>query len=245
MGETMPEVEYTTIVSAPLERVWKYVENLENWCHLMIGFQALEVVDDRQSIWTVRGDVGILTREVKIKVDITEWLPCEKVSFLITGITERLEGGGAFLLSHAATDDAAAASHDRGNAAAEGGADGSATGSAPQPEPLRKKDGPLRRLRFRIARAILRHAKRKAASAPLPAAPAGGQLPAPSPLASSDTEGRPPGSAPATGETSRLTFHLWIRPLGPMAPMLELLMTPMIEPAAADLADGVRAAVES
>jgi hypothetical protein len=52
------------------------------------------------------------------------------------------------------------------------------------------------------------------------------------------------GSAPTGGPGSRLTFELKVAPGGPMAPMLELLMAPMLEPAAQNLAGGIRQALE-
>jgi hypothetical protein len=216
----MPEVEYTATVDASVDRVWSYVEDLNRWCHLMIGFQNLEIVDDRRSIWTLRGDVGILTREVRIQVDITEWLPRDRVAFVVTGITERLEGGGAFVMTPG--EPALAV----GSGSAESPAKGAAAPSAP------RRDGPLRRLRFRIARAMLRRLGRKSAAAQAAAREAVQVRAAGTPGASAD------------GASSTLKFQLEVRPLGPMAPMLDLLMAPMLEPAAQDLADGIRAAVE-
>jgi carbon monoxide dehydrogenase subunit G len=210
----MPEVEYTATVNAPLDRVWNYVEDLNQWCHLMIGFQALEIVDERRSIWTLHGDVGILTREVRVQVDITEWLPRDRVTFVVTGITERLEGGGAFLMAAGDASD---------------GADGDGVATRAT------KRGRWRRLRFRIARALLRRVGRKAA---------GAQAAARAATDATAVTTAQPAQAASGGETTQLTFQLRVSPRGPMAPMLDLLMAPMLEPAAQDLADGIRAAVE-
>jgi carbon monoxide dehydrogenase subunit G len=228
----MPEVEYATVVAAPVDRVWSYVEDLTHWCHLMVGYQALEIVDDRQSIWTLRGDVGILTREVRIRVDITEWVPRERVRFVVTGLTERLEGGGAFLMG----------------ASEPAGEDAAAAGTEPKP----RRDGLLRRLRFRIARALLRRVGRKAAAAhATQVADGAATSTAPARDAAARNAAARNGTAgsaaagPATGGTSRLVFQLKVSPLGPMAPMLDLLMAPMLEPAAQNLADGIKEALES
>jgi carbon monoxide dehydrogenase subunit G len=221
----MPEVEYATIVAAPVDRVWSYVEDLTNWCHLMVGYKALEIVDDRRSIWTLRGDVGILTREVRIQVDITEWVPRERVRFVVTGLTERLEGGGAFLMEPGDEP----STHEPAAAGAEDGGRPAAATREPQ------RDGLLRRLRFAIARAILRRVGRKAAAARAAAQAPVGTTSAAAP--------KPSPASFATDETSRLVFQLRVSPLGPMAPMLELLMAPMLEPAAQNLADGIKEAV--
>jgi hypothetical protein len=231
----MPEVEYATTVAAPVERVWAYVEDLNQWCHLMIGYEALEIIDDRHSVWTLRGDVGILTREVKVAVEITEWIPRERVTFVVTGITERLEGGGAFLM--AAVPDGSEPDADGGPGTGDSAAGSTSVAETPRP----KKLG----LRFRIARAILRRVGRKAAKAQAAQAAARAERAAtPATTAPVAVNTVNPAHAPAVG-SSRLTFELRISPLGPMAPMLDLLMSPMLEPAAHDLADGIRAAVES
>jgi carbon monoxide dehydrogenase subunit G len=199
----MPEIEHSVRIDAPVERVWAYVEKLPNWAPLMIGFQKLQLVDDRRSIWTVRGDVGILSREVDIQADITLWEPLQRVEFTVTGLTERLTGQGSFVLEPA-------------------GEQGPAAGSA-SPQAATPRVPLLRRLRMAVARFLLR---RVMSSPARRSAPAG------------------PGPAAAGGPGSVLTFRLRVSPGGPMAPMLELLMGPMLEPAAEDLAEGIRKALQ-
>jgi hypothetical protein len=41
-----------------------------------------------------------------------------------------------------------------------------------------------------------------------------------------------------------MSFELRLTPGGPMAPMFELLMAPLLEPAAEDLAAGIRGVLE-
>jgi carbon monoxide dehydrogenase subunit G len=220
----MPEVGYTTVVDASLERVWTYVENLNNWSHLMVGFQSLDIVTDRQSVWTLRGDVGILSREVKVQVDITEWLPLDRVEFTVLGITERLDGAGSFVLRRSG-DAEAAASAETARAASV---------AVPADRPSL-----LRRLRFALVRRILKRVGRKAAGRVTSAAQSTATTTGPSNV----TTVLPPRVG--ADEQSRLEFQLRVSPGGPMAPMLELLMAPMLEPAAQDLADGIRKAVEA
>jgi hypothetical protein len=238
----MPEVEYSTVVAAPVERVWEYVEDLNRWCHLMVGYEALEIIDDRHSVWTLRGDVGILSREVKVQVDITEWIPRERVSFVVNGLTERLDGSGAFLMQRAS---------DGGDGPGAPGATGEQRSGTPGSASIAAQRGPsvFRRLQSSIARSILRRLGRKAAKRRAALQAAAGTGPAASAPASpsAGSPGAPTSGAPASEATGSayLTFQLRVRPLGPMAPMLEVLMAPMLEPAAKDLADGIRAAVET
>src|SRR5262249_50965991 len=61
---------------------------------------------------------------------------------------------------------------------------------------------------------------------------------------SAASQGAAETGAAETGGKSRLAFHLEVTPGGPMAPMIELLMSPLLEPAAEDLAVGIRKELE-
>ena len=93
----MPSVEHTAIVNAPLEVVWDYLKDMSNWAPFLEGYQKHEEINDKESIWTLKGDIGVLCRIVQIKIIITEWIDMEKIAFKLVGITERVEGGGTFI----------------------------------------------------------------------------------------------------------------------------------------------------
>lgn len=205
----MPEVEYTVQLLTAPERVWAFVEDFENWAPYLVGFQKLDVVDDRISNWTVRGDLGVLSREVSIRAEITNWDPHRRVDFELTGISEQLAGAGTFLLGPAG----AAAAAEAGEADT-----GPAHGADATP-------GRWARIRHRWARLLLRRLTRRTA----PARVAGAE-PAPAP---------PDGVA-----CSELTFRLQLTPGGAMGPMVEVLLGPMMRPAAEDLANGIRVALD-
>ncbi len=90
----MPEVEYTTRVGLPRETVWDFVKDMNNWAPYLTGYQAHEVLSETDSIWTLKGDVGVLARVVKLKAHVTEWNGPSRVSFTLTGINEQVEGDG-------------------------------------------------------------------------------------------------------------------------------------------------------
>jgi carbon monoxide dehydrogenase subunit G len=90
----MPEVEYTTRVALPREAVWEFVKDMNNWAPYLTGYQTHEVLSETDSIWTLKGDVGVLARIVKLKAHVTEWNGPERVSFTLTGLNEQVDGDG-------------------------------------------------------------------------------------------------------------------------------------------------------
>jgi carbon monoxide dehydrogenase subunit G len=105
----VPEVEYTTTVGLPRERVWDFVKDMNNWAPYLTGYQTHEVLSDTDSIWTLKGDVGVLARIVKLKAHVTEWNGPERVSFTLTGLNEQVDGDGTLEMNAAETAAAAPA----------------------------------------------------------------------------------------------------------------------------------------
>ncbi len=97
----MPEVEYTTTVALPPELIWDFVKDMNNWAPYLTGYQRHEVVDDADSIWTLKGDVGVLARVVRLRAHVTEWNGPKRVSFTLTGLNELVDGGGTLEMSAA------------------------------------------------------------------------------------------------------------------------------------------------
>jgi carbon monoxide dehydrogenase subunit G len=104
----MPEVEYTTTMALSRELVWEFVKDMNNWAPMLTGYQSHEILDETDSVWTLKGDVGILSRTVKLRAHVTEWVDREKVSFTLTGLNEKVDGGGVLLMD-TITDEAPAA----------------------------------------------------------------------------------------------------------------------------------------
>jgi carbon monoxide dehydrogenase subunit G len=113
----MPEITYATTMAAPRSTVWEFVRDMNNWAPLTRGYQEHEVLNDRESIWTVKGDLGPISRVTKFHVTITEWVEGEKVSFTVKGLNEPINGHGAITIA----DGAAASTAIQGNATIEMG----------------------------------------------------------------------------------------------------------------------------
>jgi carbon monoxide dehydrogenase subunit G len=218
------EVEHTAVIAVPVDQVWNYVQDMANWAPFVVGYRALRVVDDRTSIWTVRGDVGMLAREVDLRVEVTDWRPGQGVEFTVCALTERLDGSGSVALAPWDPE------------SVEAPADEDAT---PGPS-LRRRSrvaSALAKLRRRIARAILRRLDRGRPRSVAPRPVVQPRSASPAPLG--DGSAKPT----CTGGT-RLSFQLSLSPGGPMAPMFELLMAPLLEPAAEDLTAAIRGVLE-
>jgi len=115
----MPEVQYTTAIDLPREAIWAFVKDMNNWAPLLTGYQSHEIIDEQDSIWTLKGDVGVLARVVRLKAHITEWNGPSKVAFTLSGINEAVEGDGVLEMtehdaSHDDTDVPSESAADRG-----------------------------------------------------------------------------------------------------------------------------------
>jgi carbon monoxide dehydrogenase subunit G len=94
----MPEVEYVTTMRLPPDTVWEFVRDMNNWAPMLTGYQKHVIENETDSVWTLKGDVGVLSRMVQLKFHVTEWRGPERVSFTLTGLNEPVEGGGTLAI---------------------------------------------------------------------------------------------------------------------------------------------------
>lgn len=92
----MPAAEYSTTARLPVETIWDFLKEMDNWAEYVTGYQSHEKQSETDSVWTLKGDVGVLARVLKFHVHITEWNGPSKVSFDLKGLNEPMEGGGTF-----------------------------------------------------------------------------------------------------------------------------------------------------
>ena len=188
----MPQCTHTTVVHAPLAPTWAFVREMDNWAPLLTGYQGHDKRDDKTSVWRLKGDVGMLSREVALRVEITEWLDAERVSFTLVGEGEAIDGDGTFSIR----------SVERPGSAS------SAPPSAIEDAPVAQPTNPFTRLIRWLFAALFRRQHGQTAAIEAPAA-------------ASDVE---------------LTFVLRMDAGGPMAPMVNALLEPALQPATEELA---------
>jgi carbon monoxide dehydrogenase subunit G len=95
----MAEVEYSSVAKLPVETIWEFVQEMDNWAQWVAGYQGHEKESETESLWTLKGDVGVLARTVKFRVKVTEWAGPERVRFALEGLNEPMEGSGEFVMT--------------------------------------------------------------------------------------------------------------------------------------------------
>jgi carbon monoxide dehydrogenase subunit G len=94
----MPEVEYTTTMRLDRAAIWAFVKDMNNWAPFLTGYQKHEILDETDSVWTLKGDVGILSRVVKLRAHVTEWIEPDRIAFTLVGLNEKVDGGGVLVM---------------------------------------------------------------------------------------------------------------------------------------------------
>lgn len=90
----MQTVDYTTTVDIPIEVMWDFIKDFSNWAPMVKGYQIHDMVNDRESIWTIRGEFGPFSRLAKFHTTVTEWVQGERVAFELKGLNEPVTGYG-------------------------------------------------------------------------------------------------------------------------------------------------------
>lgn len=110
----MAEIEYSTTARLPVESIWNFVSEMDNWAPFITGYQAHQKESERDSLWTLKGDVGVLQRRVQFRARVTEWAGPERVRFELEGLNEPMSGSGTFTMTAYEVAEAAPAAPRRG-----------------------------------------------------------------------------------------------------------------------------------
>lgn len=92
----MPEGKHEVTIDVPIEEVWDFVKDMDNWAPLLPGYISHEKLSETQSSWTFKESVGILKKKISLQVTIKEWIEPTRVTFDLKGINENLTGCGYF-----------------------------------------------------------------------------------------------------------------------------------------------------
>lgn len=92
----MPNGTHTVIVPLPIETIWGFVNDMNNWAPLVPGYIEHEILSEKQSTWKFKGDLGFMKKTVKLQIDIQEWNAPSEVIFNLKGLSDNFNGGGYF-----------------------------------------------------------------------------------------------------------------------------------------------------
>ena len=92
----MPSELYKVEVNLPIHSIWNFVSDMNNWAPLLPGYIEHEILNERESTWKFKSDLGIIKKKIHLKVDITSWVEPTEVTFNLTGINEKIIGKGYF-----------------------------------------------------------------------------------------------------------------------------------------------------
>jgi carbon monoxide dehydrogenase subunit G len=92
----VPEVRAAASVDRPISEIWPWIADMDNWAPMLRGYQSHTKESDTESIWTLTGELGPMSKTIELRVSIVEWKDGERVAFELTGIGEPVSGHGAF-----------------------------------------------------------------------------------------------------------------------------------------------------
>jgi hypothetical protein len=100
----LADATYVTTTRLPVDVLWAFVQDMDHWARFVTGYQSHEKKSDTESVWTLKGDLGVLSRTLTFRVLITEWNGPSRVRFALEGQNEPMRGEGAFTIEALAAD---------------------------------------------------------------------------------------------------------------------------------------------
>lgn len=83
-------------LDTPISTIWDFVSDMNNWAPLVPGYVDHQMIDDRNSIWKVHGDIGVMERTVTLKIQIIEWNAPNSIVFQLATRNNTCRGEGYF-----------------------------------------------------------------------------------------------------------------------------------------------------
>lgn len=92
----MPSYSHQAEVNVPIDSIWEFVSDIDNWAPLVPGYIEHKIISEKESTWSFTSDIGIMKKKIELKVDITSWQKPTTITFNLTGINEKFTGHGFF-----------------------------------------------------------------------------------------------------------------------------------------------------
>lgn len=92
----MPSGKHEIIIDVPIDVVWEFVKDMDNWAPLLPGYISHEKISEEESNWNFKESIGLIKKKISLQVMIREWNEPSSVKFELKGINENLSGNGYF-----------------------------------------------------------------------------------------------------------------------------------------------------
>jgi carbon monoxide dehydrogenase subunit G len=92
----MANSKHTIELPVSIDKIWTYISDIDNWAGTVPGYEHHEILNEKQSTWAIKGDLGIMKKTAKLQVDITEWIEPTKVVFHFKSLAEDFVGSGCY-----------------------------------------------------------------------------------------------------------------------------------------------------
>ncbi|WP_078549791.1 CoxG family protein [Litchfieldia alkalitelluris] len=92
----MPTGTYEVELNIPINSIWEFVSDMNNWAPLVPGYIEHTILNETQSTWAFIGDIGVMKKKINLHIDINEWQGPNLVSFGLKGVNENFSGTGYF-----------------------------------------------------------------------------------------------------------------------------------------------------
>ncbi|MFK9094515.1 CoxG family protein [Bacillus salipaludis] len=92
----MPSELQHVELDIPIEVIWDFIRDENNWAPLVPGYIQHEKINDRQISWEFKSDLVVMKKKVTLVIDIKEWNEPDKVCFELKRKNEKYIGEGYF-----------------------------------------------------------------------------------------------------------------------------------------------------
>lgn len=92
----MPHGKHQMKLDIPIDQVWSFISDMNNWAPLVPGYMEHNILNDKQSTWKFQGDLGFVKKTINLKINITRWQEPTKITFNLMGVDTNFKGDGYF-----------------------------------------------------------------------------------------------------------------------------------------------------
>src|SRR5574341_1698424 len=101
----MPSKEIVFTVNLPIKSVWSFMSDRTEVGCLFPGCKGVKIINDLDSVWTVKFSLGPFSRTLEMKTHTTEMKEFERLSWVASG--ENVTASGSVALSKLSESDEA------------------------------------------------------------------------------------------------------------------------------------------